>query len=121
MAANTQLFEELQADYEMSDPGTGKAIIPDRQRAVCPLVTGATGETNTLPDPDFMGQELTICMKTDGGGDRVVTASTAINQPGNNTITFSDAGEFIARRAIQKGSSVVWRQIQNAGAALSTV
>ena len=119
MSGNTAIFKEYGSDHEFTDPGASAAIVPDRQRAVCPIVS-ATAETNTLPDPEFMGQELTLCFKTDGG-DRVVTASTGVNQTGNNTLTFADAGDMIALRAIQSGSSVVWRVMANDGVALSTV
>jgi len=119
MSGNTQLFQEYQADHEFTDPGASGAIIPDRQRAVVPIVSAAA-ETGTLPDPEFMGQELTLCFKTDGG-DRVITAATAVNQTGNNTLTFADAGDMIAFQAIEKGSSLVWRVIANDGVALSTV
>ena len=65
-----------------------------------------------------MGQEVTLCFKTDGG-DRVVTAATGINQTGNTVMTFADAGDMIALRAIQSGSNVVWRVMANDGVALS--
>jgi len=121
MSGNTAIFKEYGSDHEFTDPGDAAAIVPDRQRAVCPMVsTVSAGETNTLPDPEFMGQELTICFKTDGG-DRVITAATGVNQTGNNTLTFADAGDMIALRAIQSGSSVVWRVMSNDGVALSTV
>ena len=119
MSGNTAIFKEYGSDHEFTDPGASAAIVPDRQRAVCPIVS-ATAETNTLPDPEFMGQELTLCFKTDGG-DRVVTAATGVNQTGNNTLTFADAGDMIALRAIQSGSNVVWRVMANDGVALSTV
>ena len=121
MSGNTQLFEELKADHEGTDPGTTKKIRADRDRAVIPIVSGASLETGSLADPEIMGQELTLCFKTDGGGNRVITADTAINETGNNTLTFSDAGEMIALRAIQDGTSIVWRVMANDGVALSTV
>jgi hypothetical protein len=121
MSGNTAIFKEYGSDHEFTDPGTAGAIVPDRQRAVCPIVSSAVAETNTLPDPEFMGQECTICFKTDGGGDRTITAATGINQTGNNTMVFADAGDMIALQAIQSGSSVVWRVMANDGVALSTV
>ena len=119
MSGNTQLFEELKADHEGSDPGDTKKIRADRDRAVIPLVSGGT-ETRSLADPEIMGQEITLCFKTDGG-DLTLTADTAINQTGNNTLVFADAGDMIALRAIQSGSSIVWRMVENDGVALSTV
>ena len=76
----------------------------DRDRAVIPIVSAAA-ETGSLADPEIMGQEVTLCLKTDGG-DRVITADTAINQTGNNTLTFADAGDMIALRAVQSGTSM---------------
>jgi len=119
MSGNTAIFTVYGSDHEFADPGDAAAIVPDRQRAVCPMVsTVSAGETNTLPDPEFMGQEVTLCFKTDGG-DRVVTAATGINQTGNTVMTFADAGDMIALRAIQSGSNVVWRVMANDGVALS--
>jgi hypothetical protein len=82
-------------------------------------VTGGA-ETNTLAAPSFVGQELLLCMKTDGG-DRVVTCATGVNQTGNNTITFNDAGDSIRLNAIQNGANIRWRVVYNDGCTLSTV
>ena len=119
MSGNTQLFEELKADHEGSDPGTTKKIRADRDRAVIPLVSAAV-EPRSLANPEIMGQEITLCFKTDGG-NLTLTADTAVNQTGNNTLLFEDAGDMIALRAIQSGANLVWRVIENDGVALSTV
>ena len=80
------------------DPGTGAAIDVTRS-GECQIVTGSGGETNTLAVPKFAGQRLTLCMKTDGGGDRVVTVASAFNASGNTIITLNDAGDAICLEA----------------------
>lgn len=105
------------ADYTYADPGDAGEIKPDRQFANCPLVS-AGAETRTLKDPSFPGQRLTLAMKTDGG-DITVTADSNINQTGNDTITFNDAGDTVVLEGIEDGSDLEWRVVVNDGASLS--
>jgi hypothetical protein len=63
---------------------------------------------------------ITLCFQTDGG-DCVVTAASAVNQAGNNTLTLADAGDEITLKSIRSGSSFVYRVASNDGVALSTV
>lgn len=102
----------------IADPGDGNDIDVTRS-GTCPLVT-AGAETRGLPDPTFAGQHIALGFKTDGG-DCVVTAATAINQAGNNTLTFADAGDIWVAVAIDVGGNLLWREIANDGVALSTV
>jgi hypothetical protein len=86
------------------------------------MVTGASGETRTVADPLKAGLVLILTHKTDGGGDAVVTFSTACNQTGNNTATFADAGDIQVLVSVANGTSgYMWREVANDGAALSTV
>src|SRR3990167_2984764 len=50
-------------------------------------VTTAAAETNTLADPTFLGQTITIFVDTYAVGDRVITAASRINQAANTIIT----------------------------------
>ncbi len=100
------------------DPGASGAL-PVTASGYIPLVT-ATAETRTLAAPTFIGQELVIYMKTDGG-DCVVTCATTINETGNNTITFDNTGESLKLTAVEEGSNLRWRLAQADGAAMTTV
>ncbi len=102
----------------IADPGTGNPI-PVTQTGHVPLVT--TGiETRTLAAPTFVGQQIVLYMKTDGG-NCTVTCSTTINETGNNTITFANTGEAVLLTAVEEGSNLRWRAAQADGAVLSTV
>jgi len=102
----------------IADPGDAGAI-PVTQSGHVSLVTAAA-ETRTLADPTFAGQVLALAFKTDGG-DCVVTAANGVNQTGNNTLTFADAGDLITLQAIELGANLRWRAMANDGVALSTV
>jgi hypothetical protein len=101
----------------VADPGNAGAI-PVYQNGECALVTGGA-ETRTLAAPTFVGQELTLYMKTDGG-NCVVTCATTINETGNNTITFANTGEAVRLFAVEEGATLRWRCAQADGAVLST-
>lgn len=102
----------------IADPGNGGAI-PVTASGYVPIVT-AGSETRTLAAPSFVGQELLLYVKTDGG-TCVITVASAINQTGNNTITTAEVRDVIRLVAIESGSSKVWHVVSNDGAALSTV
>jgi len=124
-AAATVRFELRETDVlnaglagAIADPGDAGAI-PVTRSGTCPLVT-ADAETRTLAIPTFAGQLLNLGFKTDGG-DCVVTAASGVNQTGNNTLTFADAGDQILLVAIENGAALAWRVVSNDGVALSTV
>lgn len=104
--------------YLITDPGNAGAIPVTASGSVQIVTAGA--ETRTLAVPTFVGQQLAISMKTDGG-DCVITVAAAINQTGNNTITLNDAADFILLTAIQSGSNYRWKVTANDGASLTTV
>jgi hypothetical protein len=54
-------------------------------------------------------------------GDCVITAASAINQTGNNTITMNDAGDYIQLQAVTIAGALRWRVAANDGTALTTV
>lgn len=100
---------------QLADPGNAGAIPVSWggiMRAFVDLVTGASGETRTIADPPVAGLDLTISLKTDGGGDAVVTAASDITQTsGENVATFGDAGDTINLRSIAVGSAFKWRLV----------
>lgn len=104
----------------IADPGSGVAI-PVTASGHCDIVTGAAGETNTLAVPTFAGQQLLLTLKTDGGGDRVVTVADPHIDGTNNTITFNDAGDAVLLVGVAVGASFGWRMVVNVGATLSHV
>jgi len=82
-------------------------------------VTTAAAETNTLADPTFLGQTITIFVDTYAVGDRVITAASRINQAANTIITLGAVGDFIKLEAITIAGALKWQVIANDGAALS--
>ena len=76
--------------------------------------------TRTLAVPTFIGQQLLLSMKTDGG-DCVVTVADPHIDGTNNTITFNDVGDTVLLVAGISGAGFVWRLAFNVGAALSHV
>lgn len=102
---------------EIDDPGDEGAI-PVTASGTVNLVTEAA-ETRTLAAPSFPGQELVIGFQTDGG-DCVLTVATGVNQTGNDTATFADAGDILRLVAIRVGEDLRWRVAANDGVALAT-
>lgn len=102
----------------IADPGDAGAIAVTRS-GTCPLVTAAA-ETRTLAIPENAGDLLNLSFKTDGG-DCVITVASGVNQTGNNTLTFADAGDQLLLAAIENGAALAWRIVSNDGVALSTV
>lgn len=106
------------ASKEITDPGDEGAI-PVTESGYCDLVSAAA-ETRTLADPTFPGQVLILCFKTDGGAI-TITAASPVNQTGNNTLLFEDAGDALKLYGSTDGADTEWRIDSNDGIALSTV
>ena len=102
----------------IADPGDAGAI-PVAASGCC-MLTSADAETRTLAIPTSVGQMLLLAMDTDGG-DCVLTIASAVNETGNNTLTFDDAGETILLIAMSIGGTKTWRVLGNDGVGLSTV
>lgn len=94
------------------------AAIPVTHSGSFPVTTAAA-ETNTLADPTFLGQTLTIFVDTYAVGDRVITAASRINQAANTIITLGAVGDFIKLEAITIAGALKWQVVANDGAALS--
>ncbi len=106
--------------FVIADPGTGQAI-PVTASGHVDIVSGGAGETNTLAVPTFAGQVLALSLKTDGGGDRVITVADPHIDGTNNTITLNDAGDTVLLLGVAIGASFGWRLVVNVGATLSHV
>jgi len=102
----------------IADPGASGAI-PITKTGTC-LLTSAAAETRTLAAPTYAGQVLTLACKA-YVGDIVITATPAINQTGNNTITIGAAGDIIELVGIEVGAAKAWRVVVNDGCTLTTV
>lgn len=100
----------------IADPGNGKAI-PVSTSGVCPLKS-AGAETRTLAIPTFIGQRLALICDT-YVGDIVITASQAVNQANNKTLTFGVATDAIELVAMTVAGALRWRVMGNDGVALS--
>ncbi len=99
------------------DPGNGGRIAPVTSNVV--LLESVMAETRLLSDPLYLGQELDICFETDIG-DIVITADTGINQAGNTSLTFADAGDHLRLLGARgTGVDLAWRVIANDGVALA--
>jgi predicted RecA/RadA family phage recombinase len=102
----------------ITDPGNAGAI-PVTASGTVAIVTAAA-ETRTLAAPSFVGQELLLYLKTDGG-DAVITCATGVNQTGNNKVTLNDAGDTLRLVAVESGANKRWRVVVNDGCTLATV
>ena len=97
---------------QLADPGDGGRIGAAGDAYVL-LVTAhaGPGETRTLTDPLYEGQTLDLFFETDSG-DCVITADSAINQTGNTTMTFADAGDHARLRGARAGGGArEWRLV----------
>lgn len=103
---------------QVADPGNGNAILATQSGQVA-LVTGGSGQTRTLADGASQGLTLDLYLKTDGGGDCVVTVASPVNQANNTVMTFAEVGDHIRLVTIEKGSDFEWRVVANDGVALS--
>jgi hypothetical protein len=114
----TQLLNTALPPELIKDPGDAGAI-PTHVSGVVNLIS-AGAETRTLPAPKVEGQTMQFNFKTDGG-DCVITAAAAVNQTGNNTLTFADAGDHLYLQAVRLATALVWRVVANDGVGLTTV
>jgi len=119
----------IKAGGYLSDGGVVAASTSiSTARSAAYEIETAAAETNTMGVPQFCGQIITLYCRTYAVGDRVVTmldaAATgkqAINQTGNNTLTFGAVGDFIGLISIDVNGTLYWRVLINDGVALSTV
>ncbi len=115
-AALQELYPK--APVAITDTGNAGAIPVTKSGSVA--ITTTAAQTRTIAIPGLAGITIAISMDVDGG-DCVITAASAINQTGNNTITLNDAGDIIVLTAVQKASALIWRVVVNDGCTLTTV
>ena len=107
MAGHELPYEMLGADWIIPDPGDGNRI-PITKSGIVEIVSGASGETNTLDTPTKAGIFLWIHMRTHGGGDRVITADAAIDVAGNTEMTFDAVRDNVLLVSVRVGSTFRW-------------
>ncbi len=100
----------LECEKRIPDPGDAGTIKADRDLGVCALTTGASNETRTVGNPDDIGVRMAICMEVDGGGDAVLTFSSAYDEAGTTSMTFSATGQVAFLESVAQGArTYVWR------------
>lgn len=112
------LFEAFMAPNGpgiLPDPGNGGVIGPNMNLQICEMVTGGSGETRTLRNPSRPGVRLLLRLKTDGGGNSVVTAANGLNVTGNTVATFADAGDQLELVSVSHTSGYRWEILVNTG------
>lgn len=80
----------------LTDPGNAGIIRVNKDMQICEMTSGASGETRTLATPTKAGIRLVLRMKTDGGGDIVVTAPAGYNVALETRAVFADASDFLS-------------------------
>ncbi len=98
----------------LADPGSGVAI-PVTADGVVAITTGGGAETNTLAIPSFVGQRMTFCLDTAGGGTRTVTAASAINVAGHTHFLLVTARQSITLQGITLAGTRCWEILANIG------
>lgn len=116
MSGHRVLHDAAKAVFTIPDPGASGTLHIDRHDAIVELVSAAAGETRTLLDPRRAGLRCTIRMKTDGGGDIVMTAANGLNVAGNTQATFADVGDQLELIAVSHTTGYRWEILVNTGA-----
>ncbi len=112
------------AEWQRADPGTGKKFPGSGPSAVSihALVIGAGAETNTLPDPERPGLQMSITAYSVAGGTRVITASTKIDTTPHTIITFSAVDQHVTLLSVPYAGNTTkarWQIDIREGASLS--
>lgn len=121
MSTGANILNQLatQAQYEVSEPATGTALVVEKN-CHFNFSTGASGETNTLSNPFRAGVQIVLNCYSHGGGNRVVTVAGAVNQTGNTVLTFGAARDNCKLESIKTAADTYrWEVTHNDGVALS--
>lgn len=101
------------ADHVVRDPGASGRIAPEKDLAICEMVTAAA-EARTLANPTKAGNRLTLRLKTDGG-DCTVTAANGLNVTGNTQAVFADVGDQLELISVSHTTGYRWEILVNTG------
>ena len=113
MGAHNEPKEMFYADHAIADPGDTYTIVCDQWGSICDVVTTAA-QTRTLAQPTKTGVMVVVNLKTDGG-DLTLTVTGGYNADADTTITYGDAGDWVAFYSIDVGGSYYWRILQKEG------
>lgn len=104
----------------VADPGSAGAI-DVRTSAYIGLTVADAAETSTLADPVFVGQTLILyVVALAGTGTRAITAASAVDDEGNDVITFDAEGQIVFLKAVAVGAGFRWEETETVGAATIT-
>jgi len=99
---------------EIDDPGHDAAIPVDASGTVAFTIADAA-ETNTLADPEFVGQRLVLTVASRAGtGTRAVTAASVVSGS-DDVMTFDAVRETLVLEAVAVGSDPKWQVVANVG------
>jgi hypothetical protein len=102
------------------DPGDAGAIGVTRS-GICELVTGAAAQTRTLANPAYIGQQIAVVLKTDGGGACTVTVADGFHSTAATALVFSDAGDVVLLVAVRTAAATFrWRLVSSVGVDVPT-
>ena len=105
----------------IADPGDGGSIRANADLQVCELTSGASNETRTLVNPTKPGIRFIARMKTDGGGDIVLTASNGLNAALVTVATLADAGDMLSMISVSLTATTYrWEVLVRNGVTMST-
>jgi hypothetical protein len=90
----------------LTDPGNAGTIRASADLQICEMTSGASGETRSLANPTKPGIRLVLRLKTDGGGNVVVTAANGYNIAGETDATFADASDFLSLISVTVSAGV---------------
>lgn len=113
-----EMFDQAAGESNHGLLAASAACIPEHLGSFD--IVSVTAETNTLPDPLAPNIWLRLTMKTDGG-DRVITATSKINQSANTTITFNDVDDTILLHSVTYAAGATgfrWSVVSNDGCTL---
>lgn len=106
----------------LKDPGNAGIIRANADLQICEMVSGASNETRTLATPTKPGIRLVLRLKTDGGGNVVVTAAAGLNVALETQATFADASDFLSLISVTiSAGSHRWEVLEgNVGTVISS-
>lgn len=106
------------ATNTIADPGTGTAI-PVTRSGVC-MISVTANETNTLANPTFVGQRISISTGATGANTLAITVANSFNDAGNTVITLQGTNRtFVELQGITVSGALRWQILTSSGAALS--
>ena len=105
----------------IADPGDGGTIRANADLQICEMTSGASNETRVIANPTKPGIRFILRLKTDGGGDVVVSASNGFNSVPEVSATFADAGDVMSMISVSLTATTYrWEVLDREGAALAT-